>query len=196
MIPQCSPFLRCHGVLAKKKSMKHLDALLLPTRQFSLVLLATSLSSMTQKRHIKMQMAGRQRECNDFQWGSKAIVRGNLVGTACSRCDAKAVGVDAPTSEHFLTTTSHNPPPNAYTHLDQQKAAFWGGTIPGKTEGGVHLFQSNMVKNLMCSLQNPIRTVWVLMGNRSPVIKKDMTGFCFVWMQGKKSRFSVSQTIW
>lgn len=112
MIPQCSPFLRCHGVLAKKKSMKHLDALLLPTRPFSLVLLATSLSSMTQKRHIKMQMAGRQRECNDFQWGSKAIVRGNLVGTACSRCDAKAVGVDAPTSEHFLTTTSHKPPPS------------------------------------------------------------------------------------
>lgn len=32
------------------------------------------------------------------------------------------------------------------------------------------------------------------MGNRTPVIKKYMTGFCFVWMQGKEWRFSVSQT--
>lgn len=195
MIPQCSPFLRCHAVSAKKKSMKHLDALLLPTGRFSRLISDFPLFNDTEAAHKNANgrpAKGMQRLPMGFQSHREGQSCGNSRQQMwCEGRWCRCTNFRAFSHNHISQTP---PPPYAYTHLDQQKAAFWGGTIPGKTEGGVHVFQRNMVKNLMCSLQNPTRTVWVLMGNRTPVIKKDMTGFCFVWMQGKKWRFSVSRT--
>lgn len=80
------PFLRHHTILAKEKSINHLETLLLSIRRSSL-LISDFLLFMIQKWHIKMQMASRK-------WTE--ITRVNLLWTAGSVRSVRCAPFEVP----------------------------------------------------------------------------------------------------